>query len=216
MLSNENPALMGPRRLTLTAYVAPAAARPVSACAHRDCGHRILARASRRARRLAPLGMLRLRRSPVRPLSRAPSRSPPASRCALPPSAPPTCRSAIASSAFAPCFAWLLRLLRRSRRIARRTGAVTRAAAPAERTCTSFGTASRASRRARPCIMLRMNASATAPSPAAQSPRRLPSAGFPGVDSPIENSAQIGFRPARAGGKSHTPRIPMQSSRQAQ
>jgi len=64
------------------------AARPVFACAHRWRGTVTLARASRRARCLASLGPLRLRRSPVRSLPLAPLRSPPASRHALPPSAP--------------------------------------------------------------------------------------------------------------------------------
>ena len=83
----------------------------------------MLARASRRARRLASLGVepapdsfRGLRRSPVPSLSLAPLRSPPASRCALPPSAPPDASS--------------------NRRVMR------------------------------PCTMLRMSASGTAPIPA--------------------------------------------------
>jgi len=64
---------------------------------------------------------------------------------------------------------------RRCRRSAARIARDTRAGAPAEPACTSFGTASHTSRR---CA-------------AAHTPRRLPSAGFPGVDSPIALASRI-------------------------
>ena len=43
--------------------------------------------------------------------------------------------------------------------------------------------------------------------PSAQSPRRLPSAGFPGVDFPIPRSAPIRLPTRRGGLRGHTPRI---------
>ena len=71
-------------------------------------------------------------------------------------------------------------------------------AAPAEPACTSPGTASR---------------SCAPQCPPAQMPRRLPSAGFPGVDSPIAHASRIGHLTRRAGLGSHTPRSRLQGGR---
>ena len=55
----------------------------------------------------------------------------------------------------------------------------------------------------------RLPAAPDAP-PAAHAPRRLPSAGFAGVDSPVAQTARWPFRTARGGLGSHTPRSSLQ------
>ena len=110
--------------------------------------------ASRRALRLAPLGTLRLRRSPIHSRLRTPPERRRRRAGALPPSAQPARHSTATPAAAAPCFARVRGRPRRSRRTSsrRRSGTVghntpdARAGVPAERTCNSLAIASRSLR----------------------------------------------------------------------
>ena len=134
-----------------------------------------------------------VRRQPPQPRARFAPRSPPrfARRAPASPAQARGSPFADALTAVRSCFAQVHRSLRRLPRTAGRDAPGTRDGAPAEPARTSPGTASRSALR----------------TAAAQSPRRLRSAGFTGVDLPIFHTARIDYPTGRAGLGFHTPRI---------